>query len=231
MKKTLLSLILCTVCLGLWAQKSFDLPRFHALSNETAADLVIQMGASQSVRAEGPAQAIDRLRLRVKNGSLEIKSEKPGRHDEIGRVTIRITMTDLNALATSGSGDVLLRGDFDLDGLSIANSGSGDYQTNGQIHCPKLSLSNNGSGDIALKGSAGEVSAVNSGSGDLNLRQFQGGKVSVVNSGSGDVAVFCEKRLSLVNNGSGDVIIYGTPTQKNVVSQGSGDVRFASANN
>lgn len=227
MKKSLILLFACVLSLSVFGQKTYDLASFKAISNETSADVNIKLGSTQSLTARGSSSALDRLRLEVERGSLKIKSKKGANNwKSDDKITINITMTDLTALANSGSGDIMLSGDYDMSTFAISNSGSGDLLCKGSINTNQLSISNSGSGDMQLAGRSDRVSIANSGSGDIGMARMSSGEASVVNSGSGDIEIKCNGKLSAVNTGSGDIGVGGSPTKKSIVNTGSGDITY-----
>src|SRR5688500_1979017 len=60
------------------AQRSFQVGEFQAVSLEGAQDVVVTVGGAPSVRAEGDAEQIERLDIRVENGTLKIGTRREG---------------------------------------------------------------------------------------------------------------------------------------------------------
>ena len=226
MKKSVILLFACILSLSAFGQKTYDLPAFTAVASSNSANVVIRIGSTQSVTAKGSSAALGKLILEVKNNSLKIKSKKGTWSKNDGQVVINITMTKLNALACSGSGDVTLEGNFDSSNFAIANSGSGDLTGTGSINTDKLNIANSGSADLTLKGKCQKLSLANSGSGDAALSGLTSQEASVVNSGSGDLEIHCSGKLNAVNTGSGDIQVEGNPEKKSIVNTGSGDINY-----
>lgn len=226
MKKSVVLLFAFVLSLSLFGQKTYDLDKFNAVANSSFADVNIRIGSTQKVTARGSSSAIDKLMLEVDNGSLEIKSRKGGSWSNDGNVTINITMTRLTALACSGSGDVQLEGNFDMESFAVANSGSGDLTATGNLNVQKLTIANSGSGDLEMAGSADKLTISNSGSGDAGLARVSAKTVTVSNNGSGDCEVRCSGNLNAVNTGSGDITVSGKPAKKSIVNTGSGDISY-----
>lgn len=207
---------------GAQGQRDFTVGTFDSVSLEGANDVVVAVGAAPSVRAEGDAEAIERLDIRVEHGVLKIGNRRDswfGRHH--GRATVHVTAPALKAASIGGSGDMRIdrvearrfdasiggSGDMEIGALSAAQThfsiaGSGGIRAAGRGQRTEISIA--GSGSVAAGGFEtrdAEVSVV--GSGDVDLRAT--GTVEASIMGSGDINVRGGAQCSVSKMGSGDV--------------------------
>lgn len=70
------------------------------------------------------------------------------------------------------------------------------------------------------------LSIVNSGSGDIGLRRFEGERLEITAEGSGRVGVkrLCVDSLDITNTGSGVVYARGKANEENLVNTGTGNI-------
>src|SRR5687767_1218847 len=90
-------------------QRSFPVGDFRTVSLEGAHDVVVAVGAAPSVRAEGEADDLERLDIRVENGTLKIGMRGERRWFQFSdrhRVTVYVTAPALNGARIEGSGDM-----------------------------------------------------------------------------------------------------------------------------
>lgn len=193
---------------ALAAERSFPVGAFSEVVLSGSMNVVVTTGAAHSVRAEGSAEDLDKLDIRVKGDALVIAT-KPGKWSWGSRdkVTVRVSAPNVSGAAISGSGDMQVgptKGDF-----SGRISGSGDM-TVAAVDAPALSLAISGSGDIALgRGRCGTAKFSTSGSGDISAGGVQCETLTVSISGSGDVAAQATGTATLRTSGSGDISVTG----------------------
>jgi hypothetical protein len=89
----------------------------------------------------------------------------------------------------------------------------------------RASFGLSGSGKVQASGSAKEVKATISGSGEVLAANLVTDKCDVRISGSGDVEINVNKELDAHISGSGSVSYRGNPAHVNSHSSGSGSVR------
>ena len=214
---------------GRTAQRSFDVGNFDSVSLGGAYDVVVTVGPAASVRAEGDADELDRMEVRVEDGDLHIGREKSRgwsvgwrRH---GPVTVYVTTPSLQAASIGGSGDMRID---KVEGRKFEASigGSGDMRI-AALRANEASFSIAGSGGIAAAGSVGrtDISVAGSGSVDVEGLESRTADISIV--GSGDVRARAMDTADISIMGSGDVIMAGT-ARCSVSKMGSGDVRCRS---
>lgn len=208
-------------------RRDFQVGAFEAVSLEGAHDVVVTVGGQPSVRAEGDAEALERLEISVENGSLRISSERRSgwswrRHR--GRVTVYVTAPSLNAASIGGSGDMRIdRVQAEAFRASIGGSGNMEIAA---LQARRAAFSVAGSGNVRAAGQAEEADVSVAGSGDLALEGLATRRADVSIVGSGDVAIQASESVSASIMGSGDVTVTGN-ARCTVSKMGSGDVHCA----
>jgi hypothetical protein len=205
-------------------QRNFALADFDSVSLAGPHNVVVTVGPAFAVRAEGPADVLDRLEVEVKNGSLEIRQKK-GKwrwSRNHGPTTVYVSLPALRAAAIGGSGDMKIDR---VEGSRFAASigGSGDMSI-GSVRVEDASFSIAGSGAITAAGTAARSSVSVAGSGDMALQGLEARTASVSIVGSGDVRARATETADVSIMGSGDVTLTGT-ARCSVNKMGSGSVR------
>jgi len=207
--------------------RSFAVGGFEKIDLAGSPDVTVQVGGAPSVRAEGSKDALDRLEIKVENGTLRIgrRHEEGGwsfgwHHD--GRVRIVVTTPSLSGAAIAGSGDIRVDkvAGARFDG-SVAGSGdlAIDHMEVGEAH-----FSIAGSGDVSAAGKAGNASFETAGSGDIRAGGLETQTASISIVGSGDAQARATQSADIRIMGSGDVHVAGT-TNCTIHKAGSGDAR------
>jgi hypothetical protein len=209
---------------GAQGRRDFQVGAFEKVALEGSHDVVVTVGGQPSVRAEGDAEAIGRLDIRVENGSLRIGTRRESRSwfGHHGRVTVYVSAPALSGASIGGSGDMRIdRVQAQTFAASIA--GSGDMEI-GALQARVASFDIAGSGGIRASGQAEQASLSIAGSGNLGLDGLQTRRASVSVAGSGDIAVQASEAVEGSLMGSGDLHVRGA-ARCNVSKMGSGDIR------
>lgn len=190
--------------------------------------LYLKQGSPQKVELEGDADVLEEVETEVSGGRLRIGKEGKWfdwRTDD--KITVYITMPDIEAVAVSGSGDVVGQSRIRTNDLKLNVSGSGalslDVEANGDVEADV-----SGSGDINLKGRFHAFESDVSGSGKVALSATIDGLADFGISGSGKVeASGSADRVSAQISGSGKVLAANLETNScEVRISGSGDVEI-----
>jgi len=209
---------------GRQGNRAFQVGAFDKVALEGPHDVVVSVGGQPSVRAEGDAEALERLDIRVENGSLKIgtRRESAGwfrRHR--GGVTVHVTAPSLSGASIGGSGDLRIdRVEAPRFAASIA--GSGDIEI-GALRARQADFDIAGSGAIRASGQAEQASLSIAGNGDLDLAGLQTRRASVSIAGSGDVTLQASEAVEGSILGSGDISVRGG-ARCSVTKLGSGDI-------
>jgi len=199
-----------------------DLEPFTSINLQFSDDVVIKQGPEQFVEVEGQENMIDELRLNVSNNNWNIRYEDcVSRHEKL---TIYITIPDIESLHLSGSGDITGDGLLSGDNIDLRISGSGDMKLDLDYDQVKAKI--DGSGDMDLDGECQELDLTISGSGDFHAFGMESQFCDVNISGSGNTEVWVTDELDVTISGSGDVYYIGNPSIDVSIS-GSGKLKDA----
>ena len=211
------------------SQRDFQVGQFQAVSLQGSHDVIVTVGGAPSVRAEGDAEAIERLDIRVENGTLKIGSRSDRRWFSFRShrgVTIHVTAPSLNGASIQGSGDMRVDR-VQAEAFEAEIAGSGDMQI-AALQARRASFAVAGSGDIRAAGTAEESDVSIAGSGNVALERLQTRRTSVSVAGSGDVSVRATEAVEGSVMGSGNVIVHGS-ARCSISKMGSGDVHCGGA--
>jgi hypothetical protein len=198
---------------------------FDKVSFGIAGDLFIRIGPEFKLVLEGDRDLIDDIETVVRDNRLTIKRDNWRLRFDNERVTINLTLPELEAVGVSGSGKVQIQDLVESDELNLGVSGSGKLYTSG-LNVDRLECGISGSGDIIL-GSSGSIDNGNisiSGSGSFSGEDIEIDHLEVHISGSGNCRCRAGDTLEAYVSGSGNVTYSGNPKVDAKVS-GSGHVR------
>ncbi|HEV2080149.1 MAG TPA: head GIN domain-containing protein [Allosphingosinicella sp.] len=193
-------------------QRSYPVGTFDSVSAAGPHNVVVTVGGSPSVRAQGSADLLDRMEVVVEDGDLEIRPKREYRNNfrwgNQPRSTFYVTAPALKAASVAGSGDMKIdRIQGDRFSGAVAGSGKLDVAS---LRVSRASFSIAGSGDVSARGSAGDLDLSVAGSGNLRLREVASQRASVSIAGSGNVDLNAADTAKVSIIGSGDVSVAGT---------------------
>ncbi len=210
----------CTHGTGDLVTETFNLDDFSRIELDIAADVYLTMGEEQKVKVEGRQNIIDELNIEVVNHTWDISSDKCLRN--IGNMKIFITLTEVDLLKITDSGNIRSENELSVDDLDLMISGSGDFDL--ALNANRIDCKVSGSGDVSLSGETTDLGYSVTGSGDLDAFGMKAQNVDVKISGSGDANVWAEQYLKIRISGSGDVHYIGHP-ELEINITGSGTVK------
>ena len=192
-------------------ERSFEVGGFDRVMLAGSQNVVIRVGAAPSVRAEGDAEALERLDIGVERGQLRIGSRRTGSMSWAGGrgsgVTVHVTVPALTAAEVAGSGDMRIdRIEAERFNASIAGSGNMEI---GAVAVEQGDFSVAGSGNMRAAGRAAQAEISIAGSGDLDLGALETRTAAVRVMGSGDATVRATETANITTMGSGDVTVTG----------------------
>lgn len=179
----------------------------------------IDFGDSEALVIEAEDNLMPLLTSDVSGGTLVLGSTR--NIDPTVDVVYSVTVTSLNSLRLSGSGEIHAP-DFVGNNIDIELGGSGFVLLNG-IDVGEVGAEISGSGNIELSGIADRLNASISGSGSLDADALTVSGANVSISGSGHAVVNATDSLVADVSGSGSVEYLGDPSVRAEVS-GSGNV-------
>jgi hypothetical protein len=198
---------------------------YEAISVSGFFDIDLVDGNEGELTLRGEENLLEHIVTEVKDGKLVIKVEKglnlqPSNWKD--GIHITVPVESINAVALSGSGDIVGKKKITSDDFKASMSGSGDISL--QVEANTMSASMSGSGDISLSGKTGDFEINISGSGDIKAYELEAENVDAVVSGSADIKVTVNGMLRARVSGSGDIHYRGNPTKIDSKSSGSGDI-------
>lgn len=206
-------------------QRSYDLNGFDGVSLAGSHNVIVTVGGAHSVRAEGPSEVLDRLDIRVENGTLKVGTKKgnwsTGWSNDRARTQIFVSLPAIRAAAIAGSGNMKVD-QVAGEKFKASIAGSGDLDI-AQLKVGEADFSVAGSGNVRATGTAERSNVSIAGSGDVDIGNVQARSASASVVGSGDVRVNASETADVSITGSGDVYVAGSARCR-VSKRGSGDV-------
>lgn len=208
-----------------------EVENFSKISFGFPGKLYLQQGSPQKVELQGDPDVLEEVQTEVDGGRLKIGKEgKWFNWNEDDKITVYITVPNIEAVSVSGSGDVIGQSKIRTHDFEANVSGSGsmtlDVEAKGDVDA-KVS----GSGDLVLKGHFESLESDVSGSGKVVLDAMidEGADFSI--SGSGKIEARGQAEFAKANiSGSGKVLAADLKTNRcEVRISGSGDVEISVA--
>ncbi len=205
--------------------RTFAVGGFSAVSLEGSDDVRVVRGPVISVVANGGADVLDKLDIRVEGTTLKIGRKRTGWAMSWSRdkgAVVVVTAPSITAADVAGSGDMTLdRVDGDAFDGSLADSGSLRVDA---LTVKRASLSLGGSGDLIAIGAVDQSNLSIAGSGDIDAAKLKSRRADISISGSGDIAAGASESAAISISGSGNATVTGT--DKCAISKnGSGEAR------
>jgi hypothetical protein len=206
--------------------RNFQVGAFDRISLEGSPNVIVTVGGAPSVQARGDTALLEKLDVRVENGTLRLGFRKgkwsfgwsKGREP----VTFHVSVPSLAGAEIAGSGDMKID---KVEGESFAGeiAGSGEIQL-ASLRARNASFSIAGSGGVTATGIAETADFEIAGSGDVRAAALQVKRAKVSIAGSGNVETQATESANVDIMGSGDVVVSGGG-KCSVNKMGSGDVR------
>lgn len=199
---------------------------FTKVSYGISGELILRIGPEYSLTIEGDRDDIEEIITNVSGDRLTIRRDnwRMSFRDQDNRVTIYLTMPEVEAVGVSGSGKLSISDPLEANDLDLGVSGSGRILTSG-LNVDDLHCGISGSGGIVLgESSIDEATVSISGSGSFSGEEADIDRLEVSISGSGNARCGEVDELNAHISGSGNVTYAGSPRVNARVS-GSGKVR------
>jgi hypothetical protein len=211
---------------GSGTTRSYDVTGFTGVKLAGVDDVDVRVGPAFSVRAEGPTEVLDRLRIERDGDMLSVGRKRGvnmGRSS--GAAKIFVTMPSISDAALAGTGDLTVDR---VQGEAFRGSlaGTGSLSLRG-LAVRRVAFDLAGSGDLTAAGRTDRLEVNLAGSGNIDARALTAGQGSVSLAGSGDVSAVVNGPATVNLMGSGDVDL-GSGARCTVRKMGSGSVRCGS---
>jgi hypothetical protein len=197
--------------------------QFTYVDLSISADVYLTQDNTQTVVIEASERDLKEILTEVKNGHLKIKTD--GWANLKDNVKVYISMSKLDGIGLSGSGNIVAEKGFKAASLGLAVSGSGNIRLQ-NLTATSVDCAISGSGDITVSGpgKANSLDAAISGSGNIDAGNFEAGSVEIAVSGSGDCTVNASDKIQAHVSGSGDIYYKGN-AQLDIRISGSGKAK------
>ncbi|HAP59544.1 MAG TPA: hypothetical protein DCR93_08595, partial [Cytophagales bacterium] len=152
-------------------EETRDVSDFSAVRVESFLDVYLSQGSSQSVMVKADDNIIEKITVEVKGNTLVVGFEKGSWNMRDITAKVYVTATELNAIESSGSSDIILESDIEAGDFELEASGSSDIVAKSHaLSVGDLRVSTSGSSDIVVKDlTAEDIRARTSGSSDIEL--------------------------------------------------------------
>lgn len=189
---------------GPLATESREVDDFDSIEMEGAARLEITIGEKESVTVEARQEVIDRVKTDVHGDTLHIRSKPKDWFivDGRPRVTVRITLPELDSLKIEGGNDVRIAG-FDGGDTRIRAGGAAHIKATGELD---------------------ELTVHMAGAGHADLSGLIANEAKVTVDGVGSVYVHPKESLDATMNGVGAILYSGNPREVNTRMNGLGTI-------
>jgi hypothetical protein len=193
--------------------------------NMVGPDVVrISAGPDFTIAVEGEADAKERMRFLLDDGTLSIMRDHDTWSDKDGKLaTVSITMPPPAKLVLAGSGEI--HSDALATSAEIMIAGSGKISTPA-IEVASLDVNLAGSGNYSAGGTADRLELNVAGSGDAQLAALKADRAKVKIAGSGSAAFASDGTVDARIMGSGNVTVRGS-AKCTLKSFGSGTLHCA----
>ena len=181
---------------------------FTKLESSGPDNIVFVTGDSFSIKAEGDADAIAKLRYKIEDGAIMIGREK-GKYwgkDSKG-VTITVTAPALAEASLAGSGN-FTADKMTGDKIVLEIAGSGNLSV-ADVIGKEIESNIAGSGDVKLAGKVDSADYDVAGSGSIDAVKLATTNADVSIAGSGDVRLTATGNVDANIAGSGNITVTG----------------------
>jgi hypothetical protein len=204
-------------------ERRFDATGFNRVELAGPFNVVVSIGGSHAVRAEGDTGLMQHLDVRVEGERLKIGLEEGFSYSgDAGRVTIHVTTPTISAADIAGSGNMRIA-PFETRRFAGAVAGSGNLVLE-RLQADDAVFDIAGSGDVRAAGAARETRIEIAGSGSMRMASLQAARAHVSIVGSGDAELNATETATVEIVGSGNVALQGG-ARCSVSRIGSGNVR------
>jgi Putative auto-transporter adhesin, head GIN domain len=186
---------------GVAATQARSLPPLTGVDVAGANNVVVRVGAPQSVIVHADSNLLARVTTQVTSGSLVI-GNTPGTLSARSPMFVAVSVPSLDALTVDGSGNISVTG----------------------INSPSLTVRIPGSGTIHAAGTTARLDVGIGGSGTVVLSRLRARDATASIDGSGSIVLNATHSLDASITGSGSILYTGNPAQVTKSVSGSGTI-------
>jgi Putative auto-transporter adhesin, head GIN domain len=186
---------------GVSATQARDLAAFNRVELAGSNNVVVRVGAKQSVVVRADDNFLDRVTTQVQSGELVI-ANTPGSFTTRSPMSVEVEVPTLNALTLTGNGNVVVSG----------------------IEAKSLVVSLPGNGTLTGSGTARRLDVTVSGSGTVQFTRLVANDARAVVTGSGSIFITATKTLDASVSGSGAILYTGNPQDVTKSVSGTGAI-------
>jgi hypothetical protein len=176
---------------------------FKSISTSGSYNVYIQQGSKRDIQIEADDNLLPYIVTTVEGDELRINTKKGFDIKPSKTINIYVTVEELAALNSSGSGGFYSKSS--LKGDKVVFSFSGSTIADMDLNSNALSVRISGSSKLNLKGTIPQTNYGISGSGNIDAFDLHSDNVKVEVSGSGKLDVYAEKKLDISVSGVGNV--------------------------
>lgn len=223
-------------------EESREVSNIVGVELATMGTLHIELGEIESLQIEAEDNLLEYIQTSVRGGTLVINTQNNVNLRTTQPVNYYLTVTGLDTIRISSSGDVeapdleaerfsviisssgdLQMGDLEADTLTVDINSSGSMRM-GALHANTLDVDINSSGHLDIAGGQVEKqNVISSSSGDYVARDLESDEAEVRISSNGSATIQVNDHLKANLSSSGDLYYIGSPTV-DVRTTSSGDV-------
>ena len=186
---------------GVAATQARSLPPFTGVDLAGANNVIVQVGARQSVIVHADSNLLRRVTTRVRSGRLVIGTT-PGNLNAKSPMFVAVSLPSLDGLRLQGAGNISVTG----------------------INSRNLTVALPGSGNIDATGTTTKLDVTISGEGTALLRQLIARDAKAALSGDGSIMLTATHSLTARVSGSGTILYGGSPSHVTQRVTGSGTI-------
>jgi hypothetical protein len=186
---------------GVAATQARSVPPFTGVDLAGENNVIVRVGATQSVVVHADSNLLKRVTTRVRSGRLVIGST-PGNFSAKSPMFVAVSLPSLDGLRLQGDGNITVTG----------------------INSQSLTVALPGSGNIDATGTTTKLDVTISGEGTALLRQLsaRGAKAALI--GDGTIMLTATHSLTARISGSGTILYGGSPPHVTQTVTGSGTI-------
>ena len=192
----------------------YNVPPFESIGLDTFADIVIQKGATESIRIESKEDMEHIVLTKVEDKRLWITVTNDS-FDIIPYAIVYVTYRTLSGIVVNHSGNVICKEPIEGSFLGIIQNGKSHIDL--QVDVSTLDATITKMGGLKISGSADKAHILNTGSGAFEGIELETSEAKVTVKNSGGVSIHVEDELITILEGDGTLTLKGEPRLKRFV--------------